>query len=125
MSEDFSSRENELRKNIEIMDNTFAKFNLKVLNVGVEYATMVGGKGIRFYCEIMADDDLNPDIDLIIKINVYSQEGNLISMGEEPLSGEYFIGYDTLQIAVFHDSIHDEAAKARIFLTKKPSQKKH
>ncbi|WP_026661852.1 hypothetical protein [Butyrivibrio proteoclasticus] len=118
MSEDFTSCENELKKNIEILDKTFDKFGLKVLNVGVKYANMVGGKGIKFYCEVMSDENLSEDINLKIKINVYSNDGSLISMGDGTLIGKDFTGYDTFMIVVFHEMIHTEAAKARVYLTK-------
>lgn len=118
MSNDFRACENELKKNIEILDGTFSKFGLEVTNVGVDYADMLGGKGIKFYCEIMSNVDLYEASYLKIKVNVYTADGNLISMGETSLNVDEFTGYDTIQVTVFHESIHDEAAKARVYMTK-------
>lgn len=118
MSNDFRASEIELSKNIEILDGTFSKFGLEVTNVGVVYAEMLGGNGIKFFCEIMSNADLLEDTRLNIKVNVYTASGNLISMGETLLNLDDFTGYDTIQVTVFHESIHDEAAKARVYITK-------
>ena len=50
--------------------------------------------------------------------NVYDKNGDLISMGSESFNSNNFTGYDTFAIAVFHDTIHANAAKAKIYLTK-------
>jgi hypothetical protein len=116
--ENFINLENELKKNIDILENTFSKFGLELVNVGAQYANMVGGKGIKFFCEIMSNADMPEDEHFHVKINVYDSKGSLISMGQEKLNTKDFTGYDTLCIAVFHDTIHYEVTKARIYLTK-------
>ena len=119
MSEDFRASEIELKKNIEVLEGTFSKFGLEVVNVGVEYGTwLLGGKGIMFYCEIMSNEDLPEGASYHVKVNVYDSNGNLISMSSESIDADEFVGYDTLSIKVCHESIHDEAAKARVYLTK-------
>lgn len=118
MNTDFRACEIELKKNIDILEGTFSKFGLEVINVGVEYANMLGGKGIKFFCEIMSNETLPEKTHFNIKINVYNANGDLISMGSKMMSTDQYMGYDTFEIAVFHKSIHDEAAKVRIYLTK-------
>lgn len=118
MENNYRACEIELKKNVDILDGTFSKFGLEVMNVGVAYADMVGGKGIRFYCEIMSNEDLPTDQNFNIKVNVYDKNGDLISMGSEILDPKKFTGYDTILVAVFHETIHEEAAKVRIYLTR-------
>lgn len=118
MSNEYSACENELRKNIEILDGTFAKFGLEVTNIGVQYGDYIGGKGIKFFCEVMASGDFSVTSNLKIKVNVYSADGKLISMGDTTMYVDKFSGYDTFIVVVFHETIHDEAAKARIYMTK-------
>ncbi len=116
--EDYIKNEKRLKKNIEILENTFSKYNLHLVNVGIQYAEMIGGKGIKFFCEIEANGELICDEQLSIKVNVYNKDGGLISMGSETFDCNNFTGYDTFVIAVFHDIIHNDATKAKIYLTK-------
>ena len=39
-------------------------------------------------------------------------------MGSEILDPKKFTGYDTILVEVFHETIHEEAAKVRIYLTR-------
>lgn len=49
MNEKYWNNEVKLRKNITILDDTFSKVGLKVLNVGVEYMDLPVGQYVRFY----------------------------------------------------------------------------
>ena len=115
---DFLSNENELKKNIDIMQMTFEKFGLDVLNVGLTYQKMLGGNGIKFFVEILSNESFDPNQTFYIKINVYDKDGILISMGSKYFNGKSFSGFDTFDIAVFHESIWQNAVKARVYLTK-------
>ena len=106
MTEKFRASEIELKKNFEILDGTFSKFGFEVMNVGIEYADMLGGKGIKFFCEIMSNEDMPEDAIYHIKVNVYNNNGDLISMGSDMIDTNDFTGYDTLEVVVFHESIH-------------------
>lgn len=116
--EDYIKNEKKLKKSIEILESTFSNSGLKVENVGVQFAEMIGGTGIKFFCEVLAIADIPLDEQFSIKINVYDKSGDLISMGSETFNSSKFTGYDTFAIAVFHDTIHTTAAKAKIYLTK-------
>lgn len=116
--EDYSNEENELSKNIDILTPTFDKFGLEVMNVGIQYADMLGGHGIRFFVEIMSDKELEETSHINIKANVYDSNGRLITMGSMGFSPKDFSGYDTIQVTAFGDTIWDNAAKARIYATK-------
>ena len=116
--QDFASNANELKKNIDIIQATFEKFGLEVLNVGLEYQGMLGGNGIKFYVEILGNEELDPDTWYEVKINVYDKDGGLISMDSEMFLGDSFSGFDTMAVAVFGENIWQDAAKARIYFTK-------
>ena len=116
--EDYIKNEKRLKKNVQILESTFSKVGFEVKNVGVQYAQMIGGAGIKFFCEVLAIADIPLDEQFNIKINVYDKNGDLISMGSESFNSNNFTGYDTFAIAVFHDTIHANAAKAKIYLTK-------
>lgn len=117
MEIDYSENEKKLRKKIEIVDTSFAAYGMEVLNVGVQYADMLGGKGIRFFCELQANKKLPKKAEYEIKVNVYTSRGELISMGSTRFAGNKFTGYDTFSIGVFHNSIQDNAAKAKVYLS--------
>lgn len=97
---------------------TFEKYGLQVLNVGLEYQQMLGGNGIKFYVEILGNETLDSDQAFNIKTNVYDKNGSLISMGSDYFEGEDFSGFDTFEVVVFNDSIWQNAARARVYLTK-------
>ena len=115
---DYASNANELKKNIDIIQKTFEKYGLEVLSVGLEYQGMLGGNGIKFYVEVLGNETLDPDQTFDLKINVYDKSGSIISMGSYYIDGEDFSGFDTYEIAVFHETIWQDATKARIYLTK-------
>lgn len=115
---DFLSKENELKQNIDIMQMTFEKFGLEVLNVSLTYQKMLGGNGIKFFVEILSNESFDQNQSFYIKINVYDKDGVLISMNSKYLNGKSFLGFDTLDVAVFHENIWQNAVKARVYLAK-------
>ena len=119
MNEKYWNNEVKLRKNITILDDTFSKVGLKVLNVGVEYMDLPVGQYVRFYCEVIASEDyLEKDTEYYIKVNVYTEDDELICMDRSiPLTSDRFTGYDTFLLMARHHVIHEKAAKARIYLT--------
>ena len=50
--EEYIKNEKRLKKNIEVLENTFLSAGFELKNIGVQYAQMIGGAGIKFYCEI-------------------------------------------------------------------------
>lgn len=119
MIEKYKNNAIELKKNIEVLDNTFSKFGLKILNVGgLDYAEFLGGNGIKFFVEIMSDEDIDSDDYLQLKINVYDENDDLISMGSTGIDMSEFSGYDTVDLVVFADDIFERAVKARVYLAK-------
>lgn len=82
MNEKYWENEVKLRKNITILDDTFSKVGLKVLNVGVEYVDLSEEQYIRFYCEVIASENyIQKDAKYYIKVNVYTEDGELICTG--------------------------------------------
>ena len=116
--QDYISNATELKKNIDIIQSTFEKYGLEVLNVGLEYQQMLGGNGIKFYVEVLGNETLDPDLSFNLKINVYDKDGNILSMNSWYFDRESFSGFDTFDIAVFHETIWQDAVKARVYLTR-------
>lgn len=67
---------------------------------------------LRNYTEVLKEVDTTNRV--YLTRNGYGEYG----MGETSLDVDDFTGYDTIQVTVFHESIHDEAAKARVYMTK-------
>lgn len=116
--QDYLSNAIELKKNIDIIQTTFEKFGLEVLNVGLEFQDMFGGKGIKFYIEILGNENLESSEAYNVKVNVYDKDGGLIAMGSNPFRTDVFSGFDTIVVTVFNETIWQEAVKARVYLTK-------
>lgn len=108
----------ELKKNTDVMDFTFAKFNLKVL----QYA-------YHPYSDDDADCELIIEIATIdgnamtdsssVKINLYDENGDIFFTTEEYIMEEDFAGYDTFKIKLYNNSrTLLEAKSARIYMSK-------
>lgn len=117
LMESYEKEEKELKKHIDVMDKTFSRYGLKVGKIGVEYADMFGGPGIRFFIEVMSQNQVDATGSVKLKVNVYDSDDELISMDEEEIDLKKFSGFDTYKVTVFHDTIHDNAKSARVYLT--------
>lgn len=113
----YEKEEKELKKHINVMDQTFSRYGLKVGKIGVEYADMFGGPGIRFFIEVISQNQETTTGSVKMKVNVYDSDDELISMDEEVIDLKKFSGFDTYKVTVFHDKIHDNAKSARVYLT--------
>jgi hypothetical protein len=113
----YSEIAKQLKRNIQIMDNTFSANNLKVLDIA---------------CKPCADDDADFDLyveissitgntipnDVCIKINLYDKDDELYLSDDTTIFKEYFTEYDTVKIS-FYDSFHtlDVAKRGRLYVT--------
>ncbi len=108
----------ELKKNTEIIENTFNKYNLKVLQYsytdgGIKYDDCI------FYIEISSLEDTTLTEDVKIKLNLYDENGEIVSSKDELILAEKFEGYDTINIKINFCRALSRSKTARVFLIKK------
>ncbi len=104
----------ELRKNIQILSNTFERANLQVLNIGCKPYSDTDPDAI-FYVELSSLSGLNIPSTVEVKINLYNSDGEIICMSSEYLYGEEFSGYDTLSITFPNTNALDIAVSGRLY----------
>lgn len=105
----------QLRKNIDILDNTFEKYELEVLSVGIANVDEDGW--FQVVIEILKKNSEKLDVSLDIKVNCYDEDG-IISSNSKILFAEDFSGYDTLVIHFQEDNLIYKTNKIRVFVTK-------
>lgn len=107
----------ELKKNTDVMEVTFKRFNLKVLQYSY-----------RPYSDDDADCELIIELTTIdgdtlfdsasIKINLYDEEGDIFFTNDYYIDSEEFVGYDTFKITLYNNSRTLILAKsARIYMS--------
>ena len=107
-----------LRKNIQIMTNTFEKNNLHVLNVGCKPYDD-DDADLQVYVELESMDGESIPSNLYVKINLYDDEGNLYMIEDSLITASKFDGYDTIEINCYDSSHVLEIAKSgRLYVVK-------
>ena len=113
----------ELKKNTQVIESTFSRFNLKVLQVAYQPYAEDG------------DDEPDADCDLLvelaslngnpmpsnghIKINLYDENGDLIYHDDHMVFAEGFAGYDTYSFMLSHNCKTLLVAKsAKVYMSK-------
>ena len=107
---DMQNKIEEIEKNIEVMESTFAANGLKVLSTDIRPFGYNGA--FYLFVEIAGlSDALNTDLD--IKINVYNDQ-HLINITAQTLVCAGFAGYDTLEYMIIQKKKH-LATRIRIY----------
>ena len=108
----------ELKKNTDIMEMTFAKYNLQVL----QYAYHPYGEDdadCELIIEVMSADGNAMAEDAGIKINLYDDAGEIFFTAGQFVDADEFAGYDTFKICLYNNSSTLlEAKSARIYMSK-------
>ncbi len=103
----------DLKNNTEILENTFKKYNLKVLQCSYSF----GDDGnCDFYIEISSIDETILSEDICIKINLYDNNGEIIYSASNDIKAGTFDGYDTINLILWYNAL--KAEKARVFVHK-------
>ena len=99
----YANLANELKKNTDIMEMTFKKFNLRVL---------------QYSYHPYSDEDA--DCELIIElVNLYDEKGEIFLTESYYIDSENFAGYDTFKISLYNNSNTLIMAKtARVYMSK-------
>ena len=109
---------NSLKQNTEIMEATFRKCNLKVLQFSYRpYSD--DDADCQLIIEVSTIDGDSIEDDVFLKINLYDENGEIIYNTEEDIYSDEYAGYDTFNISLRRNNrILKEAKSARIFVSK-------
>ena len=104
----------ELKKNTEILEMTFDKAGLQVIQQSWQVTNDTDG-WLDFYIEVTGDPDKIEDEYLTIKANLYDAEGEILTMGFATIKKAVFTGYETKHIMFYDDGLLFKACKSRVF----------
>ena len=107
----------ELKRNTRIMEGTFSKFNLKVLQISY-HPYSDDDADCELIVEIESINGESMDDDAVIKINLYDKDGEILMTEDYYIDGEEFAGYDTYKISLYNNSrTLLEAKSARLYMS--------
>ena len=114
----------ELKKNTEILENTFERLNLKALSVA--YSGNTRDEGLRIWIELTTIDGARIKVPrnscsagAEIKLNFYEND-NLLCSISETVYKDLFCGYDTVEIHLTFPNILSRTTSVRLFATVAP-----
>lgn len=105
---------NELKKNTEILEMTFEKAGLQLIQQSWQSDEDTDG-WLDFYIEVTGDPDKIDDKYVTIKVNLYDASGDILSMESTSIGVEEFSGYETKHMRFYTDGLLCKACKARVF----------
>ena len=107
----------ELKKNTDIMDVTFRKFNLQVLQY-TYHPYSDDDADCELIIELTTIDGDSMTGDASIKINLYDENGDIFFNTESYIDSDEFAGYDTFKISLYNNSrTLLEAKTARVYMS--------
>lgn len=108
----------ELKRNTEVIESTFEKFNLKLLDYA--YLPSDGWNCCWYIIELSTIQGNSIKEDVYIKLNFYNKGGGLIYSEEESIKKKDIDGYNTFKMSFesMTDNRLRKCYKAKIFLSK-------
>lgn len=108
----------ELKKNTDVMEMTFKKFNLQLIQFSY-HPYSDNDADCDFLVELMSEDGDAIVDSVYLKINLYDENGDLFLNEYEFINHEDFSGYDTFKINLYDNGrTLLEAKSARIYMSK-------
>lgn len=108
----------ELKKNTDVMDQTFRNLNLQVLQFTYQ-AYSDENADCRLFIEIATLDGNEIPQSATIRANLYDENGELFDSDYTPIIKNDFSGYDTFKISFTNNErTLYEAKTARIYMSK-------
>lgn len=105
----------ELKRNTKLMEHTFEKFNLQVLQFTYRPCSD-NDADCKLIIELETIDEEMMEDDASIKVNLYDENGEIILTQECFIDSEEFDAYDTFELSLYNNSrTLIEAKSARIF----------
>lgn len=105
---------NELKKNTEVLDMTFEKAGLQIIQQSWQSAVYSDG-WLDYYIEVTGEPDKIGDKYVTIKVNLYDTNGDILTMETGVIEIKLFSGYETKHITFHDDGLLYKACKARVF----------
>ncbi len=115
---DYNKYAKSLKINTEVMEATFEKHNLQILQFAFQ---PISDEDADCTCivELSAIHGNHIDHDVAVKVNLYDKDGEIILAEEEYLYSEDFDGYDTVTVYLYDGGqALFEAKSARIYAAK-------
>lgn len=107
----------ELKRNTKLMEHTFEKFNLQVLQFTYRPCSD-NDADCKLIIELETIDEEMMEDDASIKVNLYDENGEIILTQECFIDSEEFDAYDTFELSLYNNSrTLIEAKSARIFMS--------
>lgn len=107
-----------LKKNIEILENTFEMNNLQILNFSVQ-ACGKDDADCSIYIELATIKGTKIPDSVDVKVNLYDKEGELIMVEYTTICEDSFRGYDTITIGCYRNQdILQKAVRGRLYVVK-------
>lgn len=114
----YANLANELKKNTDIMEMTFKKFNLRVLQYSYQPYSNEDAD-CRFIIELVTMQGDSMTDDASIKVNLYDEKGEIFFTNSYYIESDDFAGYDTFEINLYNNSNTLIRAKtARVYMSK-------
>ena len=111
----FFTAAKELCRNIEVLENTFSRNNLRVIKIGCRpYNENIGS--LYFYVELEAINGESITHDMAFKLNIYDDEDDLFTVEEsKPVKASCFAGYDTIEIHFGSDQVLNTGKRGKLY----------
>lgn len=108
----------ELKRNTDVMEATFRKNNLKILQFSYQpYADDDADCEMLIEIGTINDEDLTENVQ--VKVNLYNEYGEIYDTKSDVIIARNFDGYDTLKIHLYNNSrTLIEAKSARVYVSK-------
>lgn len=114
----YSEIAKELKNNTEIIQSTFDKFKLNIIQF-VYKPYSENDADCILIIEVSSCEGEDVTENAYIKINLYDDEGSIIMTQSHYISAEDFAGYDTFEILLYKDGkTLDEAKSAKLYMSK-------
>ncbi|WP_026661851.1 hypothetical protein [Butyrivibrio proteoclasticus] len=108
----------ELKKNTDIMESTFSRLNLQVLQYSY-HPYSDDDADCELVIELATIEGDSIEFPLSIKVNLYDEEGTIITTEDKFINPDKFLGYDTFKISLYNNSrTLIEAKTARVYVTR-------
>lgn len=110
----------ELKKNTEIMTQTFERFNLQILSWSIKPVPSFGDKDadVDVFVELATISEEKIKKDCIIKINGYDEDGDICALAEGKINKDAFWGYDTIKMRLEdNEQLLKICKRARLYAT--------
>lgn len=112
---DYRIAAKELKKNIQLMESTFTRSNLQVINISCKPMFEDDDAKLKVFVELSTISGTRIPTNTSIKINLYDSEDELYTSDETLIMQDLFNGYDTISIDIYDEHTLEVAVKGRLY----------